>query len=160
MPARRRKRSREPERSARRWMIKMNREHASATNPAHGWISRILFALILCALSLSIGAQKAQKVPRVGYLAAVSASAHAPRLEAFRQGLRELGYVEGQNIIVEYRHEDRDFKQLDSLAAELVTMKVDVLVAVTTNAALAAKRAAGSIPVVFLGVRILPWTRI
>jgi putative ABC transport system substrate-binding protein len=88
----------------------------------------------------------------VGYLAAVSASADAPRLEAFRQGLRELGYIEGQNIIVEYRHESRGFERLPELAAELVGQKPDVLVAVTTNAALAAKKTTTTIPIVFMGV--------
>jgi putative ABC transport system substrate-binding protein len=88
----------------------------------------------------------------VGYLAAVSASADAPRLEAFRQGLRDLGYIEGQNIIIEYRHEGRGFERLPELAAELIGQKPDVLVAVTTNAALAAKKATTTIPIVFMGV--------
>jgi putative ABC transport system substrate-binding protein len=91
-------------------------------------------------------------VPRVGYLAAVSASADAPRLEAFRRALRDLGYIEGQNIVVEYRHLDRELERLPAVAAELVALKVDAFVAVTTNAALAAKKAAGTIPVVFMGV--------
>jgi putative tryptophan/tyrosine transport system substrate-binding protein len=97
-------------------------------------------------------AQQPKKILRVGYLAAVSASADAPRLEAFRQGLRELGYIEGQNIIVEYRHESRGFERLPELAAELVGQRPDVLVAVTTNAALAAKKATTTIPIVFMGV--------
>jgi len=91
-------------------------------------------------------------MPRVGYLAAVSAAADAPRLEAFRQGLRERGYIEGQNILIDYRHEGGSFAKLPDLAAELVRLKIDVLVAVTTNAALAAKKAAGTVPVVFMGV--------
>jgi putative ABC transport system substrate-binding protein len=85
-------------------------------------------------------------------LAAVSRSADAPRLEAFRQGLRDLGYVEGENIVIDYRHEDRAFEQLPNVAAELVRLKVDVLVAVTTNAALAAKKTTGTIPIIFMGV--------
>ena len=67
------------------------------------------------------------------YLVAVSAAADAPRLEAFRQGLRDLGYVEGQNIVIDYRHEGGGFERLPDLAAELVGQKPDVLVAVTTN---------------------------
>src|SRR6266508_4340438 len=86
------------------------------------------------------------------FLASVSASADAPRLEAFRQGLRDLGYIEGQNIIIEYRHEAGGFERLPDLAAELVRLKIDVLVAVTTNAALAAKKTTGTIPIVFMGV--------
>ena len=109
----------------------------------------LLSAMLFCA---SAAAQQPKKVARVGYLAAVSASADAPRLQAFRQGLRDLGYVEGQNIIVEYRHLDREFERLPELAAELIGLKVDVLVAVTTNAALAAKKTAGTLPIVFMGV--------
>ena len=119
-------------------------------------MSRRVFWFLLCtllfALSWPAGAQQPKKIPRVGYLAAVSASADAPRLEAFRQGLRDLGYVEGQNIIIEYRHESRDFDRLPGLAAELIGLQIDVLVAVTTNAALAARNATGTIPIVFMGV--------
>jgi ABC-type uncharacterized transport system substrate-binding protein len=119
-------------------------------------MSKKLFWFPLCALLLALSVpvegQQPKKVPRVGYLAAVSASADAPRLEAFRQGLRDLGYIEGQNIIIEYRHEGRGFERLPELAAELVRQKPDVLVAVTTNAALAAKKATTTIPIVFMGV--------
>ena len=96
-------------------------------------------------------AQQATKIPRVAYLAGVSASADAPRLEAFRQALRGYGYNEGQNILIEIRHESR-LDLLPEQAAELVRLKPDVFVAVTTNAALAAKKAAGAIPIVFMGV--------
>ena len=114
----------------------------------------IWFLLITCVLGWAAVAQAQQpkKIPRLGYLAAVSASADAPRLEAFRQGLRELGYVEGQNIIIEYRHEGGGFERLPALAAELVGLKIDVLVAVTTNAALAASKTTTTIPIVFMGV--------
>ena len=119
-------------------------------------MSREVPWFLLCTLLFALGApaeaQQPKKVPRVGYLAAVSATADAPRLEAFRQGLRDLGYVEGQNVIIDYRHEDRDFERLPDLAGELVRLNIDVLVAVTTNAALVAKKTAGSIPIVFMGV--------
>ena len=88
----------------------------------------------------------------MGYLAAVSAAADGPRLDAFRLGLRELGYVEGQNLAIEYRHESGGFERLPELAAELVRLKPDVMVAVTTNAALAVKKVAAAIPIVFMGV--------
>lgn len=110
-----------------------------------------LFALFFAA-GAPAAAQQPKRVPRVGYLAAVSAAADAPRLDALRQGLRELGYVEGHNIIIDYRHEDRGFERLASDVADLVSQKVDVLVAVTTNAAQAAKAGAGTIPIVFMGV--------
>jgi len=113
------------------------------------------FGLSVCALLLlafcNCAAAEQPKIPHVGYLAAVSASADAPRLEAFRQGLRELGYIEGQNILIEYRHESRGFDPLPALAAELLRLKIDVLVAVTTNAALAAKKSTSTVPIVFMG---------
>ncbi|MEJ8824760.1 ABC transporter substrate-binding protein [Variovorax humicola] len=113
--------------------------------------------LLVCALTLAVGplvgAQaQPRKIPRIGYLAAVSATADAPRLEAFRQGLRELGYVEGQSIQIDYRHESLDLQRLPALAAELVRKDVDVLVAVTSNAAVAAKKTTSTIPIVFMGV--------
>lgn len=122
--------------------------------------SRLLFFLamlvpmVLVALVAadSAHAQPARKVPRLGYLAAVSASADAPRLEAFRRGLREQGYVEGQSIQVEYRHESQDLTRLNAHAAELLAMDIDVLVAVTSNAAVAAKKSTSSVPIVFMGV--------
>lgn len=117
---------------------------------------RQIFWVPLCALLLALGvpveAQQPKKISRVGYLAAVSAAADAPRLEAFRQGLLDLGYIEGQNMIIEYRHEGGGFERLPELAAELVGQKPDVLVAVTTNAAQAAKKATTTIPIVFMGV--------
>jgi ABC-type uncharacterized transport system substrate-binding protein len=117
---------------------------------------RQFFWVPLCVLLLGLGvpveAQQPKKILRVGYLAAVSAAADAPRLEAFRQGLLDLGYIEGQNIVIEYRHEGGSFERLPELAAELVGQKPDVLVAVTTNAAQAAKKATTTIPLVFMGV--------
>jgi putative ABC transport system substrate-binding protein len=113
------------------------------------WIP--LCALLL-ALSVHVEAQQPKKIARVGYLAAVSTAADAPRLEAFRQGLLDLGYIEGQNLIIEYRHEGSDFERLPELAAELLGHKPDVLVTVTTNAAQAAKKATSTIPIVFMGV--------
>ena len=121
-------------------------------NPVNSATLRPVLCVLLLALASVAAAQQAKKVPRVGYLAAVSASADAPRLESFRQALRELGYVEGQNIIVEYRHQDRDFERLPDIATELVRLNIDVLVTVTTNAALAAKKSAGSVPIIFMGV--------
>lgn len=108
--------------------------------------------MLLWAVAFSSVAQPTRRVPRIGYLAAVSASADAPRLIAFRQGLRELGYVEGQNIQIDYRHESQDLQRLPEHAAELVRLNVDVLVAVTSNAAVAAKKTTSTVPIVFMGV--------
>jgi putative ABC transport system substrate-binding protein len=67
----------------------------------------IVVSATLLVLNLAACASQPKKVVRIGYLAAVSAAADAPRLEAFRQGLRDLGYIEGQNIVIDYRHEAR-----------------------------------------------------
>src|SRR5688572_15035620 len=112
----------------------------------------IAIYVILAANVQMAQAQPAKKIPRIGYLAAVSPAADAPRKDAFRQTLRDLGYIEGQNILIEYRHEDRNFERLPELAAELVQLKSDVFVTVTTNAAQAARSVSKTIPHVFMGV--------
>ena len=116
------------------------------------WALTYALLLMVSAVGVSAQAQQARKMPRLGYLAAVSASADAPRLEAFRRGLRELGYVEGQNIHVEYRHESQDLRRLPELAAQLVAQDIDVLVTVTTNAAQAGRKSTSTVPIVFMGV--------
>ncbi|MBO9651006.1 MAG: ABC transporter substrate-binding protein [Variovorax sp.] len=114
---------------------------------------RFLFCTaLLAAASLAPAQQPPKKAVHIGYLAAVSARADAPRLEAFRQGMRDLGYVEGQNLQIDYRHESEDLGRLPKHAADLVAMNIDVLVAVTTNAALAAKKSTSTVPIVFMGV--------
>jgi putative tryptophan/tyrosine transport system substrate-binding protein len=112
----------------------------------------IAVSSILLVLTVAASAQQPKKIPRIGYMAAVSASADAPRLEAFRQGLRDLGYIEGQNIIIDYRHRARGFEQLPAIVTELLGLNPDVLVAVTTNAAQATKQATATTPIVFMGV--------
>ena len=92
--------------------------------------------------------QPAGKVYRLGYLSAGSGTMSSPYAQAFRHGLRDLGWVEGQNIIIEYRSAEGQFDRLPALAAELVRLKVDVMVATPTPAALAAKSATGSISIV------------
>jgi len=104
---------------------------------------------VLLALSFPAEAQQSKKVPRIGYL--VSRQALEPRDEAFRQGLRDLGYVEGKNIIIEYRFPG-EREQIPKLAAELVRLKVDIIVAPGTPVAQAAKAATRTIPIVFAGV--------
>ncbi len=107
-------------------------------------------AIVVVGLALAIGvlhAAEAQeaKVPRIGYL---SPARNMPLLEAFRKGLRDLGWVEGQNIALEVRSAEGKYERLPELAAELVRLKVDVIVASTTPAALAAKHATTTIPIV------------
>jgi len=101
------------------------------------------------ALSGAAKAQQQTKVFRIGFLEATSPSVSLARLEAFRQGLRELGYVEGKNIVIEYRYAEGNFGRLPELAAELVRLKVDVIVAAGgTTAIQAAKSATSTIPIV------------
>ncbi|TMK76169.1 MAG: ABC transporter substrate-binding protein [Actinobacteria bacterium] len=93
-------------------------------------------------------AQQAAKSARIGYLAG-NLAANPPQHEAFRQGLRDLGYVEGRNVVIEYRSAEGNFERLPALAAELVALKADVIVTSETPAALAAKQATRTIPIVF-----------
>ena len=95
-------------------------------------------------------AQQAVKMARIGYLA--SNLANQGPLDAFRQGLRDLGYVEGRNVVIEYRDAQGKLDPLPALAAELVALKVDVIVASSTAAALAARRATTIVPIVFATV--------
>jgi putative tryptophan/tyrosine transport system substrate-binding protein len=111
----------------------------------------------VCALAAALAppiaaAQAAAKVYRVGYLGSVSASANKERIEAFRQGLRELGYVEGRNTLIEYRWAEGDYSRLPALAKDLVGRKPDLIVSTGGRPSLTALRdATSSIPVVFLG---------
>jgi putative ABC transport system substrate-binding protein len=108
----------------------------------------LIAAGALLAASLAAEAQQSAKVARIGYLTLYQAA--APRLpEAFRQGLRDLGYVEGRNLVIEYRDADGKLERLPALAAELVALKVDVIVAGGTPQALAAKQATSTLPIVF-----------
>jgi putative ABC transport system substrate-binding protein len=111
-----------------------------------------LVGALLCALSFAAHAQQPAKVPRIGYLTGSSSAGESPRVEAFRQGLRDLGYVEGKNIAIEYRYADAKFDKLPALADELIRLKVDVLVVSTTLGVQAAKKATRTIPIVFSGV--------
>ncbi len=108
----------------------------------------VVLALGLLAAPLAADAQQAGKARRIGYLDQGSAARNAPFLEAFRQGLRDLGWVEGQNIAIEVRFAEGKTDQLPTLAAELVRLKVDLIVTSTTPAALAAKQATTTIPIV------------
>jgi ABC-type uncharacterized transport system substrate-binding protein len=94
------------------------------------------------------------KIPRVGYLTVPSASAQASRVEAFRKGLRQLGYIEGQNIIVEYRFAEGNLDRVPVLAAELVNLKVDVIVSAGMAPTRSAKKATGTIPIVMAKMTI------
>ena len=102
--------------------------------------------------SVSAEAQQPTKIPRIGYLGGNSPSSNSDRIEAFRQGLRELGYVEGENIVIEGRHHEGKLDRLPALAAELVRLKVDIIITVGSPAARAAKEATVTIPIVMIQV--------
>jgi putative ABC transport system substrate-binding protein len=108
----------------------------------------ILIAAVLLAVAVIAEAQQPKKVPRIGYLAGASRSAIAFRTEAFRQGLRALGYVEGENITIDYRYAEGNFRRQKELAAELVRLNVDVMVTSGPASTRAAKEASATIPIV------------
>jgi putative ABC transport system substrate-binding protein len=99
-------------------------------------------------LCVSAHAQQANKIPRIGYLAVSNEASHAPRVAGLRQGLRELGYIEGQNILIEYRYAKGNSDRLPTLAAELVRLTVDAIVATGSQGPFAAKRATSTIPII------------
>ncbi len=111
------------------------------------WFGLCALLLALCA---SAHAQPATKIPRIGFLSAVSRSTISARVEAFHQGLGELGYVEGKNIFIEWRFAEGKFDRLPSLAAELVRLKVDVIVAEAPTSTRSAKQATVTIPIVMM----------
>jgi putative ABC transport system substrate-binding protein len=115
-------------------------------------VGLIVIAFALCGAGAE--AQQPTKIPRIGYLGGNSPSANRARIEAFRQGLRELGYVEGKNIVIEWRHHEGKLDRLPALAAELVLvrLKVDIIITVGPPAARAAKEATVTIPIVMMQV--------
>jgi putative tryptophan/tyrosine transport system substrate-binding protein len=110
--------------------------------------ARVLLLLALLVAPLPAEAQQAGKVYRVGILETVPAARNAANLDALRKGLRDLGYVEGRNLVIEYRSADGRAERFPDLASDLVRLKVDVIVTRGTPATRAAKRATGTIPVV------------
>jgi len=105
---------------------------------------------VLLAAPLAAEAQQAQ-ISRIGFLF-YGAPGPSPELDAFRQGLRDLGYIEGQNITIEYRFANGRVGRLPELAAELVRLNLDVIVTPGTPASMAAKKATSTVPIIFAGV--------
>jgi putative tryptophan/tyrosine transport system substrate-binding protein len=119
-------------------------------------MSKKIVGLAICAVLLTVSfpveAQQPKKEARIGFLAPGSASGYASLTDAFRQGLRELGYVEGKNIVIEYRYTEGKLDPLPELATDLVRLKVDVIITASTPDALATKQRTGTIPIVFTWV--------
>jgi ABC-type uncharacterized transport system substrate-binding protein len=111
----------------------------------------VVLALTLFAAPLAVEGQQTAKVARIGFLF-LNLAPNPHLKEAFRQGLRDLGYVEGRNVVIEYRDAEGKLERLPALAAELVALKVDVIVASGTPAALATKQATRTLPIVFTAV--------
>jgi putative tryptophan/tyrosine transport system substrate-binding protein len=111
-------------------------------------LSSILVAVVLLALGVIAEAQQPKKVPRIGYLIATSRPTNPARIEAFRQGLSELGYVEGKNIVIEWRYAEGKPERMTMLAGELVGLKVDVIVTGGSASTRPAKEATSTIPIV------------
>ncbi len=107
-----------------------------------------LLTTVLLTTAPLADAQQAGKIPRIGWLTGPSLAANSARIEAFRQGLRELGYVEGKNIVIEWRSAEGKLDRLPALAAELVRLKVDIIVSGGLGPTRAAKEATITIPIV------------
>ena len=107
-----------------------------------------LLATILLTTARPAEAQQPMKVPRIGFLTTTPLSANLARIEAFRQGLRELEYVEGKNIVIEWRFAEGKADRLPALAAELVRLKVDIIITAGPQVTRPAKEATSTIPIV------------
>jgi putative ABC transport system substrate-binding protein len=128
--------------------MKTSNRHTAINNCKKARVFGFVLFAMLFALCFSAEAQQPKKVPRIGFLGAASMSANSARIEAFRQGLRELGYMEGKNIVIEWRSAEGKSDRLPALAAELVNLKVNVIVTGGPTQTRAAKAATSTIPIV------------
>ena len=107
---------------------------------------------MLFALCSPVEAQQQEKVPRIGVLSVASLTSQAPRYEAFREGLRELGYVEGRNILIEYRSAEGKPDRVPMLASELVRLNVDCIITAGGLVTRAARQVTSTIPIIMTTV--------
>src|SRR5262245_62104839 len=117
---------------------------------------RKLGSFVLCAMLFALcvpaSAQQPTKIPRIGYLSITDAATDSPRAEGLRLALRELGYIERQNIAIEYRYAEGKNDRIPGLATELVRLKVDIIVVAAGDMTIrAAKNATKTIPIVMMG---------
>src|SRR5437867_459179 len=121
-------------------------EPSAIQNPK--WLGLSVVAFLLAVSGAAAQAQQPAKVPRIGFLIATSQLVSSARVEAFRQGLRELGYLEGKNIVIEWRSAEGKLDRVPALAAEVVRLKADVIVTGGATDTRAAKEATNTIPIV------------
>src|ERR1044072_2262769 len=112
------------------------------------WLGGSVTAFVLVVAGAAVQAQQPTRIPRIGYLTGTSLSANSARTDAFRQGLRELGYVHGKNLVIEWRSAEGKADQLPALAAALVRLKADIIVSGGPTSNRAAKEATATIPIV------------
>jgi putative ABC transport system substrate-binding protein len=137
--------------SLNRFLVSYSDNRKSKSGPADENLKSVglvtlIIAFVICGVAAN--AQQPAKIPRIGYLQVTAFSAVAARTEAFRQGLRELGYVEGKNIVIEWRFAEGKADRLPSLAAELVRLKVEVIVTSGPTVTRSAKEATVTVPIV------------
>src|SRR5262249_48343994 len=111
-------------------------------------ITVLTLCAMLFALGFSAGAQQVKKVPQIGYISAATRPSMSARTEAFRQGLRDLGYVEGKNIVIEWRFAEGNPDRVPTFLADLVRLKADVIVTAGSGVTRRAKEAMITIPIV------------
>src|SRR4029450_1248917 len=116
-------------------------------------VPSVLVAVVLLAVAVIAEAQQPKKVPRIGYLSLLDPASESARAEAIRLALRERGYIEGQNIAIEYRYMEGKRDRAPELAAELVRLKVDIILVAVGATIRAAKNATKTIPIVMVGPR-------
>jgi putative ABC transport system substrate-binding protein len=133
-----------------RWLVSDNQKSKIKKRPrGPKWAGLFVIIVALTVCGAGAEAQQPAKMPRIGYLSANSLSSTSALVEAFRQGLRELGYTEGKNIVIEWRAAEEKFDRLPDLAAELVGLRVDVIFAAAAPSITAASQATKIIPIVF-----------
>jgi putative ABC transport system substrate-binding protein len=130
------------------WIGSLSKINLKSIIQKRKWHGIVTIAVTLAMYGAVVQAQQPKKVLRIGYLSASARASHAPSFEAFLQGLRELGYVEGQNISIEARFAEGKAERLPDLVTELVQLKVDVILAGGSEAVRPAKEATKTIPIV------------
>jgi putative tryptophan/tyrosine transport system substrate-binding protein len=128
--------------------VRTGNRHEATGNSKKAKLLGFALSALLFALCSSADAQQPGKVPRIGFLSATSPSTISARVDAFRQGLRELGYVEAKNLVVEYRYAEGNSDRLNELAAELVRLKVNVIVTAGPTVTRPVKKTTATTPIV------------